>query len=162
MAYLRMSCRSQPMIWNRWFLPSQYSHSITFKCSCKSFVVRFPRCLHTSTLNVCHARSKCWVWDPVFGSTKCLLWHTFMAYCDSQIPYFPVAAGKLAIHQRQSVSLLPHGVLWLAGDLLSNGLSPPLVWVQLQVSLKPTFLCGARQVQSVLCYTAKPNIFRLE
>lgn len=85
--------------------------------------------------------------------------------CDGQISYLQVPAGKLAIHQRQSVSLLSHGVLWLAGDLLSNSLSPPSVWVflmfaQLQVSPKPTFLCGARQVQSVLCYTAKPNIFR--
>lgn len=84
--------------------------------------------------------------------------------CDGQTLHWLVPAGKLAIHQWQFVSLLSHDVLWLAGDHLLSGLSPLAVWVflifvLLQVSLKPTFLCGARQVQSVFCYTVKPNIF---
>ena len=120
--YLRMSCRSRPMIWNLWFLLSQYSQSITFKCSCKVFWYGF------------HGASTLQPWTSAMHvpDAECglqCLGHQNAFYgilCDGQIPYLQVPAGKLAIHQIQSVSLLSHGVLWLAGDL-PNGLSPPSV-----------------------------------
>ncbi len=69
-----MSCIRRPRMCEGWFLESQYSHSMTLRCSFKSLVVLLPRWCHTSILYVFHAHSKCCVW---FGSVPTLEWVFF-------------------------------------------------------------------------------------
>lgn len=64
--------------------------------------------------------------------------------CDGQTLYMLVPASKLTIHQWQFVSLLSHDVLWLAGDCLKSGLSPPLLdFCPTSSQTKSHFFCAA-------------------